>query len=100
MGIELSEYDEVFSRPGRRRGGEEGFKLDDDPAPRLIKLRDVERTIAGHFHPDSRPSRNTIIGWIKAGLLVGEQIGVGNNYYVEEQSLTAFIDQRLQTEIA
>jgi hypothetical protein len=33
----------------------------------LVKLRDVERAIAGYFHPDSQPSRNTIIGWIEEG---------------------------------
>lgn len=60
------------------------------PADRLIKLRDVEREIADCFHRDSRPSRNTIIGWIEEGMLIGLQLGSGNNYYVWETSLQQF----------
>lgn len=65
------------------------------PADRLIKLRDVEREIADLFHAESRPSRNTIIGWIEDGTLLGRQLGSGNNYYVWESSLDRFRRQLL-----
>lgn len=61
------------------------------PAPRLVKLREVERILADCFPDGSRPSRNTIIGWIEEGTLNGMQIGSGRNYYVFESSLHAFI---------
>ena len=61
-------------------------------ADRLIKLRDVERSLAALFHRDSRPSRNTIIGWIEEGILIGKQLGTGHNYYVWESSLNRFKD--------
>lgn len=57
---------------------------------RLIKLRDVERSLADCFHRDSRPSRNTIIGWLEEGILLGKQLGSGHNYYVWESSLNRF----------
>ncbi len=60
---------------------------------RLIKLRDVERSLADCFHADSRPSRNTIIGWLEEGLLLGKQLGTGHNYYVWESSLERFKQQ-------
>lgn len=63
------------------------------PVDRLVKLRDVERSLASCFHRDSRPSRNTIIGWIEEGLLMGKQLGPGHNYYVWESSLSSFIEK-------
>lgn len=57
---------------------------------RLIKLRDVERELASFFHRESRPSRNTIIGWIEEGTLLGTQLGSGKNYYVYESSFERF----------
>ncbi|MGB4989145.1 MAG: hypothetical protein WBO10_07920 [Pyrinomonadaceae bacterium] len=61
------------------------------PADRWIKLRDVETELAGHFHHESRPSRNTIIGWCEDGTLVSTQIGRGRNYYIRESSLNRLI---------
>lgn len=67
------------------------FPTTNNSAPdRLIKLRDVERSLADCFHRDSRPSRNTIIGWLEEGLLLGKQLGSGHNYYVWESSLLRF----------
>lgn len=62
------------------------------PAPRLVKLREVERLLRDCFPDGSRPSRNTIIGWIESGTLLGKQIGTGGNYYVFESSLRNFVD--------
>lgn len=61
------------------------------PAPRLVKLREVERLLRDCFPDGSRPSRNTIIGWIEDGTLNGKQIGTGRNYYVFESSVREFI---------
>lgn len=66
-------------------------------ADRLIKLRDVEQILTRYFRPESRPSRNTIIGWIEEGFLLGTQLGSGRNYYVYESSLRSF-EQKLQAE--
>ncbi len=60
------------------------------PADRFLKLRDVERSLADLFHAESRPSSNTIIGWIEEGQLNAIQIGRGRNYYVLESSLLKF----------
>lgn len=89
--IPLSDYDKIHSRPGRPAKGDDIF------SGRLVKLRDVERSLADYFHHDSRPSRNTIIGWIEEGTLSGKRLGTGNNYYVYETSLANFIE-RLQPE--
>jgi hypothetical protein len=62
-------------------------------ADRLVKLRDVESILAGHFRRESCPSRTTIIGWIEDGTLIGTQLGRGRNYYVYESSLQAFTDR-------
>lgn len=69
---------------------------------RLVKLRDVERELARYFHAESRPSRNTIIGWIEEGTLLGLQLGSGNNYYVLESSLERFKERfvRIATDLA
>lgn len=70
------------------------------PAPRLLKLREVEQVLASCFPAGSRPSRSTVIGWIESGTLSGKQIGPGGNYYVFESSLqkfvTAITDEELQ----
>ena len=66
-------------------------------ADRLIKLRDVERILSSCFHVESRPSRNTIIGWIEEGTLLGMQLGSGRNYYVFESSLDEF-KEKLQSQ--
>lgn len=63
------------------------------PTDRLVKLRDVERIVAGCFDPDSRPSRTTIIAWIEEGTLSGKQIGPGKNYYVFRSSLDRLINE-------
>lgn len=62
-------------------------------ADRWVKLRDAEARIAKEFTPDSRPSRNTLIGWIEDGTLVGRQFGRGRNYFVTESSLKSCIDE-------
>lgn len=36
------------------------------------------------FAPGSRPSNQTVINWIKAGKLYGEQIGEGGSWWVDE----------------
>jgi hypothetical protein len=69
-------------------------------ADRLIKLRDVERALTDCFHRDSRPSRNTIIGWIEEGRLLGKQIGSGHNYYVWESSLLSFRENLTSNQMA
>jgi hypothetical protein len=55
----------------------------------LIKIGDVEREIAAHFDPDSRPGRRMITGWIDEGKLKGKQIG--GVYYVHRSSLNSFL---------
>lgn len=65
------------------------------PTDRLVKLRDAERMLAECFHPDSQPSRTTIIGWLEDGTLLGEQLGRGHNWYVWETSLQLFLSHRL-----
>lgn len=59
------------------------------PGP-LIKLRHVEQELKKTF-PQSAPSRNTIIDWIKNGTLLGLQLGKGKNYYVFQSSLDNLI---------
>lgn len=55
----------------------------------LIKLGEVERILSEVFRP--APSRPTIIGWIEEGTLEGRQVGVGNNWFVYESSLSKLI---------
>ncbi|MBX3267076.1 MAG: hypothetical protein KF831_10250 [Acidobacteria bacterium] len=55
----------------------------------LIKLGEVERILSEVFRP--APSRPTIIGWIEEGTLEGRQVGIGNNWFVYESSLSKLI---------
>lgn len=56
---------------------------------RLIKLSEVERELARIFNPV--PNRKTIYGWLEDGTLLGIKVGRGDNYYVYESSLDAFV---------
>lgn len=57
----------------------------------LIKMSEVEVILGKVFVP--APSRPTIVAWLEGGTLDGRQVGPGNNWFVYQSSLQAFIAQ-------
>ncbi|MFV0388392.1 MAG: hypothetical protein ACK5NT_06530 [Pyrinomonadaceae bacterium] len=69
----------------------------------LLKLGDVERTLAPYFAEGSKPSRKLIIGLFEEGVLDGVQLGKGRNYWIYRSSLNELINnlkRRVYSEIS